>query len=737
MQSAKGKVFLSHTSSNVDKIKEFAHLFESNDIPTWYAPRDIPAGETYYEQIIHAIENDIEIMLVYMTEDIQQSDNVKKEIASAHNYGKKIIPVVDTKISAPKNIEYFVSDPQWIELDQVGPDGLLISVIEAYQNHTSGKTSLDLIVPKPVLKKELSAGIVYEVSEKQKKLTQDVFIPGNGYQEAFKFIEEFGVAVLHHPLNTGKYSAAINLLVEKKMKTIFELSPEITMYELFEIPILPKTGYVLQADLSMTGWTTNQPAWERYAQKLIDQGSALCIVTPNKPKFKELDPYAVRLDKPDKTIEVIKAHYKRNYKIELPSDKLEILDKHLPDTLYPQEAVNLVNRVNQFIENELPLEQLLGSIDSVSKKRVEAWFESDKTIREIAMLMSISIFEGEPIDLILEKRNTIEDLINQDNETRFLNETNIEEYLQRFHAFEKKVKIVMDYGQDSHTGVFLQYNEDHKSIWKYLWRHLDTGQKKKITDFLLNSLEHKKVKKNILFIFTTLAIESFPFVRKNVLHPLLDSSDSSKRILAIEVINQYMVITGNYTRIWNLTKSWAGSHNYSLKWSVLTLIRGPLGKINFEESFILLQKILESEPKLINLVLECLIQLSEYTKESEEINQIFFEKSIKWIEEANQRNNLEVFLSLYDKLIIRHPKLFFSSVKQYQNDLWFPLFDQMYSTQTSDLLIRRLFGEVYEDDFKLESLKDFINYFKENATDTSRRRMGLHLKERNLLSVID
>jgi hypothetical protein len=736
LSTSNGKVFLSHTSKHVTEIQEIAQFLEENDIQTWYAPRDIAAGEPYHKEILYAIEHTMEVMLVFITEDIDKSIFVPKEVERAVSYAKKVIPVMKKKIDLPKSVELLLGDAHWIELDEVGLDGLLNKVLEAYEETKNIAAHRDNLLPSPVRSNVLSAGIAYAVSNERKALVEKTFIEGPGFKGAESILANENIAVLYHAMHTGKYSAALNLLLKQGTTDLYELTSDITPKELFKLPILNNSGYLLHADASISNWEISESAWDKWLQQIVEKNSYICIVTAHKPKDDVLKKYLTELEAPDCTIEMLKSHYKWKYQETIHQHTVKELFEHLPSGLSPRETVHLVPDVRQLINGDLTLEHLEGSIESVSKKRVKDWFDQNQNTQEIAMLVAISVFEGETFDVIIEKRNMVEVLLDVVPEEKASYHFHIAEYLQKFHAFERQTTITTDYGHDHQLGVFLHFTKDRQYIWRYLWRHLSASKKEVFNKFLLNNILDKKTKESVVSIYTTLMEDDFSFIRKTVLHQLIKSRKTNERLLAIQILERYMQQTENYTRIWNLVKSWAGSNNYSLKWSVMMLLKGSIGKIYFEQSIELTQRLVTDDPKMFHIAQDTLWKLGNNVKNCPEWEATFYDSCVSWLAIAEKNLDLKFVLRFKEQFIVRHPEFFYRSVQKYYRKLWLPFFDQLYRSKTKHVLLQQLIKECSTNDIYFNLLKKFISFFKEHATPVAKKRMMVYLQQRQWMEIL-
>lgn len=85
-------VFISYSSLNQKEIEWITELLFEMDIPYWKAPEMIPVGSNYAQEIPRAIK-ECGVFLVCVSKEAQNSIWIEKEIDSAINHRKHIIPV--------------------------------------------------------------------------------------------------------------------------------------------------------------------------------------------------------------------------------------------------------------------------------------------------------------------------------------------------------------------------------------------------------------------------------------------------------------------------------------------------------------------------------------------------------------------------------------------------------------------------------------------------------------------
>ena len=108
------KLFISYASVDKKKAEAVCAYLEQQGKNCWIAPRNIPAGSEYGEEIIKGIETSDVLVLIF-SKASNASQHVLREVERAVN---KKMPVIAYKIedcALSKSMEYFLSANQWLD----------------------------------------------------------------------------------------------------------------------------------------------------------------------------------------------------------------------------------------------------------------------------------------------------------------------------------------------------------------------------------------------------------------------------------------------------------------------------------------------------------------------------------------------------------------------------------------------------------------------------------------------
>ena len=85
------EIFISYSSNDLAQAETLRNVLEKNGLSCWMAPRDIPGGSNYTKEIPIAIRN-CKVFVLILSKSAQGSHWVLKELDSAVNCGKVILP---------------------------------------------------------------------------------------------------------------------------------------------------------------------------------------------------------------------------------------------------------------------------------------------------------------------------------------------------------------------------------------------------------------------------------------------------------------------------------------------------------------------------------------------------------------------------------------------------------------------------------------------------------------------
>lgn len=161
--------FISYSRENYDFVMEIVNYLEENGVNIFIDKRDIPPGADFADSIVAAIENSIGCILVF-TEASNKSPYVFREMNSATNHRKRIIPIRINGVNPCRTIEFYIGANNWIEYTDLSSLNTLISEFnkiaqESEEKTQSEKSNYKVIGPEVIRSENLSK-IGYSVEKK-------------------------------------------------------------------------------------------------------------------------------------------------------------------------------------------------------------------------------------------------------------------------------------------------------------------------------------------------------------------------------------------------------------------------------------------------------------------------------------------------------------------------------------------------------------------------------------------
>lgn len=105
-------VFISYSSRDAKDAELVLRMLESRYIPCWMAPRDIPKGANYADEIPAAIRQ-AKFFVILVSRNSQNSAQVKNELNLATNAGLIMLPLRLDKAPMTDAFEYHLGTKQW------------------------------------------------------------------------------------------------------------------------------------------------------------------------------------------------------------------------------------------------------------------------------------------------------------------------------------------------------------------------------------------------------------------------------------------------------------------------------------------------------------------------------------------------------------------------------------------------------------------------------------------------
>jgi TolB-like protein/Flp pilus assembly protein TadD len=123
-------VFVSYASQDAAVANSIVESLEGQGLKCWIAPRDVKPGAQYADAIVRAI-NEAKALVLVMSGSAVDSTHVAREVERAASKRKPIIPFRIDAAALNPELEYFLSNSQWIDVPKLGMPAALAKLKDA------------------------------------------------------------------------------------------------------------------------------------------------------------------------------------------------------------------------------------------------------------------------------------------------------------------------------------------------------------------------------------------------------------------------------------------------------------------------------------------------------------------------------------------------------------------------------------------------------------------------------
>ena len=139
-------VFVSYASQDAAVANSIVESLEGQGLKCWIAPRDVKPGAQYADAIVRAI-NEAKAVVLVMSGNAVASSHVAREVERAASKRKPIIPFRIDASGLNPELEYFLSNSQWIDVPKLGMPAALAKLNEAVGQGPGGSSPGILAAP--------------------------------------------------------------------------------------------------------------------------------------------------------------------------------------------------------------------------------------------------------------------------------------------------------------------------------------------------------------------------------------------------------------------------------------------------------------------------------------------------------------------------------------------------------------------------------------------------------------
>jgi hypothetical protein len=113
-ESRRYAAFISYSSKDAAAASELCALLEERSVSCWMAPGSIPSGRIYSEEIMDGVDAS-DCMVVLISANSVESDNVLREVEQASKSKKRLIPVLLDETQVSRALDFHIRPVQWVD----------------------------------------------------------------------------------------------------------------------------------------------------------------------------------------------------------------------------------------------------------------------------------------------------------------------------------------------------------------------------------------------------------------------------------------------------------------------------------------------------------------------------------------------------------------------------------------------------------------------------------------------
>jgi TolB-like protein/Flp pilus assembly protein TadD len=137
-------IFISYASPDSAVANCIVENLEQHGARCWMAPRDVKPGTVYADAIVGAI-NESKVLVLVLSVNAMASAHVGREVERAASKRKHVVAFRIDTTPLSRELEYFLSNSQWIDMPALGMSAALKKLVEAVGS--AATNAADLVIP--------------------------------------------------------------------------------------------------------------------------------------------------------------------------------------------------------------------------------------------------------------------------------------------------------------------------------------------------------------------------------------------------------------------------------------------------------------------------------------------------------------------------------------------------------------------------------------------------------------
>lgn len=597
-------VFMSYKTIDKNSLTRLVDYLESNQINCRYAPRDFIGGKKYTDQITEEIVNNIDSVIVFITENTADSEHVAREINLAQTYNKPIIPILFELDQLPRNFEYSLSLNHWIPLTEEFQEEHLNNIINSIGYYFSGNHESQLFDKRASSFTKIGDVAVYEIESNLIKQVKEHYIKPPKYQLVEQLLNTYHCVVLQNQEKVGKFTTAIHLLNLFGYENIYMWPNNPPLKKIMKANFDKNIACIIEIEdiesfiKQVTDFEINQ--W----LKKLETNNCHFIFTLKEESPELLSHLSVKLSSPVEVELLIKKQLEANI---IDSNEINSLLNEMKkngiieQTILPKDAIKLSKQMVNVLTGVTPKEIFLQSHMNKSIERIDTWFNENYSIKSLSLFLLTAIFDGKRYSEIefhskelLRAFEKYETLTSEKADLMNLNE--------KFASFNAFIKESSNTTINSSRTVHLTYSNDGFALWKTIWYQYPEFRNP-IMDwactFLKNCALWKQEK--LIQIFTELIKLDFNEGIYSIVYRLIKTNQRSLQLIALDILNKLYETEDYKYKTYKQVVDWLEKHKSEVVYETcIKALSTNIGKENLNQTLNLIIKMINSNHKAAN-----------------------------------------------------------------------------------------------------------------------------------------
>ncbi|WP_413306676.1 toll/interleukin-1 receptor domain-containing protein [Bacillus sp. 1P10SD] len=633
-----GEVFISYSTKDTEIATKVYNSLLEEGFTCWFAPNDIPPGGDYASRITQALDK-FRFVLVIVSQHSGSSEHVKREVTLASENNKTIIPFRIDSVPLSEWMRFYISTLNWLEANENNIDDSITILIEKIRSmYSLHQYETNAVIPhygksihevKGTRGSAKAKSFIYQIKTQELYRTKTVHVPFPKFEIAKDLLKEKGILFLQSEKHTGKFTTAMCLLNEINIDNHYQIFPNISLEELINLPFEKNAGYIIDNISPDTLLSINGFSLKKLSEHIQTSHSFLVITTNNGTRLEQGSEYFIKHEPPADIQRLIQNHVNLvSSPDSLQSQIAQLmqdldLNSFITNDFLPRDSEELVNKLSSIVNGNFSTKDFLSSLTQNVNKRIEGWFETNRSIEQYALILSLAVFNESQYTFLVDRTEELKGFL--------LSETQLENIPSQEAPLGKSfIQQLNEISAETYTSfintttgnlqdqfVRFKTKEDATAVLIYIWTNYP-HLKEVILEWMeiLLAGANKYTNEKIINALVELSNIDPLTINNKVIQAWANHKEAYYRILSINLLLEMSEYKENLVYIDKLVNYWASlSNNTRLQWTAAVAYGTPIGIYLYPNSFVNLAAIYHVQGRQLgDVVYESMKYLFEYGK---------------------------------------------------------------------------------------------------------------------------